>query len=110
MPPEGMVARWTPSILMPRALSRITLEITDISARHVQAISEEGAWAEGVECLDGHFSASALCATAKRYDLCVEDSRCTYAHLWDTLYAARGLGWDANPWVWIVSFKRLEEH
>lgn len=107
---KGTKYGWTPSILMPRALSRITLEITDISARHVQDITEEDAWAEGTEGLENNWSAADLCATAKRYDLCVEDSRCTYAHLWDTLYAARGLGWDANPWVWIVSFKRLEEH
>lgn len=110
MPPEGQVVRWTPSIFMPRALSRITLEITEVSARHVQDITEEDAWAEGMDGLENNWSAADLCATAKRYDLCVEDARCTYAHLWDTLYAARGLGWDANPWVWVVSFKRLEEH
>lgn len=107
---KGTKHRWTPSIHMPRRLSRITLEITDISARHVQDITEEDAWAEGTEVLENNWSAADLCATAKRYDLCVEDSRCTYAHLWDTLYASRGLGWAANPWVWIVSFKRLEEH
>lgn len=70
-------------------------------------ITEKDAWAEGMEALDGSFNEAALCATAKRYDLCVEDSRCIYAHLWDSLYAKRGLGWDANPWVWVVEFKRL---
>ena len=29
-----------------------------------------------------------------------------FAHLWDSIYAARGLGWVANPWVWVVEFKR----
>ncbi|MBD5626866.1 MAG: hypothetical protein HDQ90_05170 [Desulfovibrio sp.] len=93
---------------MPRRLSRITLEITDISARHLQDITEEDAWAEGTEDLEMNWSAADLCATAKRYGLCVEDARCTFAHLWDTLYASRGLGWAANPWVWVVSFRRLE--
>ena len=88
MPPESPVARWAPSMHMPRSLARITLEITDISARHVQDITEEDAWAEGMRG---------------------KDARCTCAHLWDTLYALRGLGWAANPWVWVVSFKRLPD-
>ena len=103
--------KWTPSIHMPRILSRITLEITNIRVERVQDISEDDAWAEGVEELDvtGVFSAVGLCDTARRYGMSMEDTRCIYAHLWDTLYAARGLGWDVNPWVWVVTFKRVEE-
>ena len=106
--PNGIKFRWTPNIHMPRRLARIFLEITDVRARHVQDITEEDAWAEGTEGLKNNWSAADLCATAKRYDLCVEDARCTYAHLWDTLYASRGLGWGANPWVWVVTFRRLD--
>lgn len=29
--------------------------------------------------------------------------------LWNSIYAADGLGWDVNPWVWVVTFKREEE-
>ena len=25
--------------------------------------------------------------------------------LWNSVYAKRGLGWEDNPWVWVVSFK-----
>ncbi len=92
---EGKKQRWTPSIHMPRPLSRITLEITDVRVERVQDINEEEAWAEGIEALDGRF-------------VSMEDARCIYAHLWDTLYAARGLGWGVNPWVWVVTFKILE--
>lgn len=31
-----------------------------------------------------------------------------YAVLWNSLYAARGYGWDVNPWVWVVEFKRVK--
>lgn len=106
--PFRWTVKWKPSIHMPRRLARIFLEITEVRVERVQDITEEDAWAEGTDGLKINWSAADLCATAKRYDLCVEDSRCTYAHLWDTLYAARSLGWAANPWVWIVSFKRLE--
>lgn len=106
---EGKKQRWTPSIHMPRALSRITLEITDIRVERVQDISEEDARAEGIEALDGRFVSADLCDTARWYDMNMEDARCIYAHLWDTLYAARGLGWGVNPLVWVVTFKRVEE-
>lgn len=101
MPPEGPVTRWKPGIHMPRALSRITLEITDVSAKRVQDITEEQARLEGCPWSNadpqGPFGPTRM----------VIEARKEFRYLWDTLYAARGLGWDANPWVWIVSFKRL---
>ena len=106
---EGKKQRWTPSIHMPRALSRITLEITDARVERVRDISEEEARAEGIEALDGRFVSADLCDTARWYGMSMEDARCIYAHLWDTLYAARGLSWGVNPWVWVVTFKRVEE-
>lgn len=99
--PNGIKFRWTPSIHMPRRLSRITLEITDISVRHVQDITEEQARLEGCPWSNGDpqgpFGPTRM----------VIEARKEFRHLWDTLYAARGLGWDVNPWVWVVSFKRL---
>ena len=100
---------WRPSIHMPRWASRITLEITDVRVERVQDISEADAWAEGIEVLDGQFADADICATAKKYGLMFENANCIYAHLWDTLYAARGLGWGVNPWVWVITFKRAEE-
>ena len=101
--------KWTPSIHMPRALSRITLEITDIRVERVQDISEEEARAEGIEALDGRFVSADLCDTARWYDMSMGDARCIYAHLWDALYAAYRLGWSVNPLVWVVTFKRVED-
>ena len=28
---------------------------------------------------------------------------------WDSLNAKRGFGWNANPWVWVVEFRRVCE-
>ncbi|MDE6735615.1 MAG: hypothetical protein K2J64_09145 [Desulfovibrio sp.] len=85
---EGMKQRWSPSIHMPRALSRITLEITCIAVENVQDIVDDEAILEGFP----------------PYDAPREHFRKT----WGAIYAKRGLGWDANPWVWVVTFRRLD--
>jgi hypothetical protein len=80
---------WKPSIFMPRWASRINLEITGIRVERLQDISEADAKAEGV----GSWSDSANAARWK--------CRC----LWETI---NGTGsWEANPWVWVVEFRRI---
>ncbi len=82
---------WTPSIHMPRWASRLTLEITSVRVERLQDISEADAIAEGVR---GNASGPYGCEGL------IED----YADLWESI---NGPGsWDANPWVWVVEFKR----
>ncbi|AOK42394.1 hypothetical protein [Burkholderia vietnamiensis] len=92
--------RWTPSIHMPRWASRITLEITRVRAERLQSISESDARAEGVTIEDHHMRG--YCAGAYR-----PPSIRAFHDLWDSLNAARGHGWDTNPWVWVVEFRRI---
>lgn len=105
--------RWRPSIHMPRALSRITLEVTGVRVERLQRISEADAIAEGVQRIrigDGYddmYSATARSwadAIEQRPD--VQDTAgAAYRELWESI---NGLGsWLANPWVWVVEFKRL---
>jgi len=82
---------WKPSIHMPRWASRITLEIISVRVEQLREISEEDAIAEGV----GGNITIAPCFAIERY-----------RHLWESI---NGKGsWDANPWVWVVEFKRIE--
>jgi len=83
-----------PAIFMPRAASRTTLEITDVRVERLQDISESDAEAEGVDFLRSVPDADET-LTAKQLYMC----------LWDSING-RG-SWDANPWVWAVSFKRI---
>jgi len=86
---------WKPSIFMPRWASRIDLEIKDIRVERVQDISIDDAIAEGV-CgypPDGHGMRSEV--------------RRWFQEIWDSINAKRGYGWDSNPWVWIIMFKRV---
>ncbi len=99
LPPADDIT-WKPSIHMPRWASRISLEITSVRAERLQSISESDARAEGVTIEDRHMRG--YCAGAYR-----PPSIRAFHDLWDSLNAARGHGWDVNPWVWVVEFKRL---
>ncbi len=105
--PYDDVQKWKPSIFMPRAASRITLEVTDVRVKLVQDISEDDARAEGTdwdmahECND--WSPSYNDPDSGGYPAWVP----AFEILWDSINAKRGYGWDSNPWVWVVTFKRL---
>jgi hypothetical protein len=89
-----IVPRWRPSIHMPRWASRITLEVTGVRVERVQDISASDAESEGV------FSVYQFGMPR------MEAVNCFHS-LWDAINAKRGYGWDANPWVWVIEFKRI---
>ncbi|WP_419721794.1 hypothetical protein [Pantoea anthophila] len=78
----AVVDRWTPSIHMPRWASRITLEITGVRVERLQDISGADMQAEGMRWR--------------------EEFPC----LWEAIYGEES--WQANPWVWVIEFKRVE--
>jgi hypothetical protein len=85
--PVEPVARWRPSIHMPRWASRLTLEVTDVRVERLQEISEADAMAEGRSMTPG-------------------DPAGYFPDTWAAINGADS--WHANPWVWVVSFKRVE--
>lgn len=89
--------RWRSPIVMPRWASRITLEITGVRVERVQDISEADAQAEGVPLELGKLESSILGAKAKY--------RSGFVRRWKEINGPGG--WDANPWVWVVEFRRL---
>ena len=94
---EEELIRWRPSIHMPRWASRILLEVTDVRVERLQDITEEQALAEGIK---KHSDGGYHVEDGKHYsDSPVESFAC----LWSSV----GGDWDANPWVWCVSFKRI---
>jgi len=90
LPKQARGTKWRPSIFMPRWASRITLEITAVRVERVQDIGDEDAEAEGLS----------WCNAASPRD--------KFQCLWNSLNAKRGYGWEANPWVWVIAFKRVK--
>ncbi|MBD1412833.1 hypothetical protein NUJ30_08565 [Burkholderia contaminans] len=95
---EVTAGRARASMHMPRWASRITLEITDVRAERLQAISWDDAIAEGIK--DPR-------RAAVRIDP-IDGTVAQFRQLWDSLNAAQGHGWDANPWAWVVEFRKVE--
>ncbi len=80
---------WKPSIHMPKAASRILLEITDVRVERLRSMSQDDARAEGVIAASGPMEAGLA-----------------FRELWDSIYGEES--WKANPWVWVIEFKRVE--
>jgi hypothetical protein len=73
----------------------ITLKLTDIRVERVRDISEIEAEKEGVDFLR-HIPDCDETLTAKELFMC----------LFESIYGPNT--WDKNPWVWVLTFKRLE--
>jgi hypothetical protein len=120
-----------PSIYMPRWASRITLRITDIRVERLQDISEDDARAEGCEARpfpgpwwqgyrdlgDGELLyQQAVGDTAPDWMIdpkkmpstpwLDQSARDGFRSIWMGLHSPGA--WDANPWVWVLSFERVK--
>ena len=91
------------SIHMPRWASRITLEVTAVRVERLQDITDEDAKAEGVE-LAAAF-ASFVFDTQGQRAARKSAYRSAFADLWEEINGSGS--WEANPWVWVVEFRRV---
>lgn len=86
---------WRPAIFAPRWASRITLEVIGVRVERVQDITYADVLAEGIN----------MHSPVRKKDQ-LPTPRSAFAELWDSINAKRGFGWDVNPWVWVLTFKR----
>ena len=110
--------KWKPSIFMPRAVSRITLEITDIRVEQLQDISKDDAIKEGIDSCPSGLNLSSIPAS-EHFDVYFDYGKTSlptyhqnpitsFKSLWDSINVKKH-PWTSNPWVWVVEFKRVEK-
>ena len=94
--PQRLPCKKIPPSRMPRWASRITLEITSERVERLKDINEPDCKAEGAKGGNGSIPGYHYSATPREH----------YHHIWESI---NGTGsWDANPWVWVVEFRRVE--
>lgn len=93
-----------PSIHMPKEAARIWLKVTDVRVERLQEITEDGAKAEGANFKNGKnvgFEEKMNRTAIERFE-----------EIWNSTIKKSDLdcyGWDANPYVWVISFERCEK-
>lgn len=91
------ITKWKPSIHMPKEAARIWLKVTDVRVERLQEITEVQAQAEG--CNRGLLTGACT-------------ARGQFEDLWNSTVKKSDIdryGWDANPYVWVISFERCEK-
>jgi len=102
---DGHDLVWRPSIHMPRWASRILLEIVSVRVERLNDISAADSYSEGIDQCLGLGSSAEIIDLARRMGT-FTDETLRYATLWESI---NGVGsWEANPWVWVVEFKRVD--
>lgn len=97
--------KWKPSIHMPKDAARIFLRVTNVRAEHLQDCAK--GWCldvekEGIKTLQDPI----LYLTDDDYHTALREAMQKF---WDSTIKDVDLsayGWDANPWVWVIEFKR----
>ena len=90
---EGKCSKWRPSIHMPKEAARIFLKVTNVRVERLQQIEHEDVLKEGLKA---------------SYDGWVSE----WKNLWDSTikkFDWYKYGFDANPWVWVIEFERIEK-
>ena len=113
-PEHVLTGKTRPGIYMPRWASRITLEITGVRVERLQDIREQDAIAEGIERgkdFPGWYrgplagDCHGLKLSGKNFRIPTAFPKLAYRALWESINGADR--WDANPWVWVIEFKRV---
>lgn len=109
--PDAWRGTWHPSLHMPREAARIFLRVKDVRVERLQEITAEGVLDEGtnVEFPQPKPSYLSLAYAETRLKPAARQS---FAKLWDSTIkpADRPVcGWQADPWVWVIRFERIEK-
>jgi len=98
---------WRPSIHMPKIAARIWLEVVSVRVERLQDINVDDVIREGLEADNNILNPDpSTHESIKNWNLAWAQH--VFRELWDKLNAKRGYGWDTNPWLWVVEFRRVQ--
>ena len=107
------VTKWKPSIHMPKEAARIWLKVTDVRVERLHDITYDGALregAQGIRC--DHVAFGEHGCTDCMNTGWIEPPVVEFMQIWDSSIKKSDTdryGWDANPYVWVISFERCEK-
>ena len=93
---------WRPSIHMPKEAARIFLKVTYVGIERLKDIRFQDLLAEGIGIMPEAFN--------DPYNAYMQAVK-AFKSVWDSTVKKSDLmryGWDANPWVFIIEFERME--
>lgn len=96
---------WRPAIHMPKHAARIWLDITGVRLERLQDISEADCIAEGISELP-HQAAERGCWWTSNVAAGAALHGRTPRNAFQLLWESTGGDWAANPWCWVIDFKR----
>lgn len=94
----GLIPKWQSSIHMPKEAARIFLKVTDVRVEQLQDMERTDFLKEGLTLPHDEHT-----------DLFLEME---FKHIWDSTIKKKNLpiyGWEANPWVFVIEFERIEK-
>lgn len=105
VPPCMCRPQWEDADAMPLEHARLILEIVSVQAKRLQAIDAEQAKAEGM-FYDARLRKYVITEGDEYKGRGTADAREAFYMLWESMRT--GFMWAANPWVWVIEFKRIE--
>lgn len=97
------VPGWRPSIHMPKEAARLFLRVTGVRVERLQDMNLDDFLKEGVCLLPEAFNDP---------DNAYHQAKRRFSAIWNSTIKKPDLdcyGWNANPWVWVIEFERIDK-
>lgn len=100
------------SIHMPKEAARVFLKVTNVRVERLKDMTDKDALKEGAQgekC--DHAGLGAYGCTDCMNTGWLEPPMLEFMEIWNSTIKKSDLycyGWDANPWVWVIEFERIE--
>lgn len=100
--------KWISPYWLTKEVARIFLRVADVRCERLQDMNGTDLENEGIKTGITHFKSQFNnFGNADRYNEALKK----FANIWDSTIKKQDIdkyGWNANPWVWVIEFERIE--